>query len=191
MNAEIRLWQLAIVEGGFAVVGLIIIYVRGAVGSVSLRLPYALEAAIGLPLGLVLGAAIGLAILASPLRETIARGLVLWQRLTASLGSILVVGLLAGVGEELLFRAALQPWLGIIVASLLFGLTHSGTARLNEGVSVGKLAYVLGTMVAGYLLGILYVKVGLLATISAHAGFDIAILMVLASALRPRAIRTA
>jgi hypothetical protein len=45
-------------------------------------------------------------------------------------------------------------------------------------------------MVAGYLLGILYVKVGLLASISAHAGFDIAILMVLAPALR-RAITTA
>jgi membrane protease YdiL (CAAX protease family) len=112
------------------------------------------------------------------------------RRLIANLGSILLVGLLAGVGEELLFRAALQPWLGIIAASLLFGLTHSGTARLNEGVSVGKLTYVLGTMVAGYLLGILYVKVGLLASISAHAGFDIAILMVLAPALR-RAITTA
>jgi membrane protease YdiL (CAAX protease family) len=188
--AEITLWQLAIAEGGFAVVGLIIIYARGAVGSVSLRLPYGLEAAIGLPLGVLLGAAIGSAILLSPLRDTIARGLVLLRRLIANLGSILLVGLLAGVGEELLFRAALQPWLGIIAASLLFGLTHSGTARLNEGVSVGKLTYVLGTMVAGYLLGILYVKVGLLASISAHAGFDIAILMVLAPALR-RAITTA
>ena len=183
-SAELRLWQLAVVEVGFAVVGLSIIYARGAVGSVSLRLPYGVEAAIGFPAGAASGAAIGLAIVGSPLRDTVVRGLVLLQRLTASLGSILLVGLLAGVGEELLFRAALQPWLGIVVASLLFGLMHSGTARLNEGASAGKLAYVLATVVAGYLLGILYVKVGLLAAISAHAGFDIAILMVLAPALR-------
>lgn len=92
----------------------------------------------------------------------------------------MVAGLLAGVGEELLFRAALQPWLGIRWTSLLFGLAHSATARLSEGVSPGKVVYLFFTFVAGVLLGLLYARVGLLGSMSAHAAFAIALLSMLA-----------
>jgi membrane protease YdiL (CAAX protease family) len=188
----LRLWQLAVVEIGFVIVGLVIIYVRGAAGSVSLRLPYAAELLIGLPLGLVPGAVIGIGLVSSPLRDAVVLSLALVRRLAASTGSIVIAGLLAGLGEEMLFRAALQPWLGMITASLLFGLAHTGTARLNKGIGAGRIVYVLSTVVAGYLLGVLYVKVGLIAAIAAHAGFDIAILLVLAPALaRGRAITAA
>ncbi len=40
------------------------------------------------------------------------------------LGAILI-GLSAGIGEELVFRGALQPRFGLIVTSLLFALVHS------------------------------------------------------------------
>ena len=183
MSDELKLWQLAFVEGVFAVAGLLIVYLRGTVGSVSLPLPYGQEAAIGLPLGLLVGAGTGFALVHSPLRDAVVRGVQPVRHLTASVWTIGAAGLLAGLGEEVLFRAALQPWLGIITASLLFGLAHSGTARLNKGLSAGKIGYMLATVVAGYLLGVLYVKIGLLASMSAHAGFDIAMLLLLAPAL--------
>ena len=49
-----------------------------------------------------------------------------------SLPSIIIISLLAGLGEELLFRAFLQEWIagysssyiGIMIASIIFGLLH-------------------------------------------------------------------
>jgi CAAX protease family protein len=35
-----------------------------------------------------------------------------------------LLGLLSGVGEEVFFRAALQPWLGLVPTSLVFGGLH-------------------------------------------------------------------
>lgn len=40
----------------------------------------------------------------------------------------LLVSLGAGIGEELFFRAALLPWLGILISSALFAVVHFGMA---------------------------------------------------------------
>ncbi|MCI0342048.1 MAG: CPBP family glutamic-type intramembrane protease [Planctomycetales bacterium] len=63
-------------------------------------------------------------------------------------GEVLALALVSGIGEELLFRAALQPAVGLIPASLLFGLAHfpvrrellpwSGLAAL-AGLALGAL----------------------------------------------------
>ncbi|HMJ14905.1 MAG TPA: CPBP family intramembrane glutamic endopeptidase [Polyangiaceae bacterium] len=37
---------------------------------------------------------------------------------------IVVLAALSSLGEELLFRGLLQPWLGLIVQSLVFGIVH-------------------------------------------------------------------
>ena len=37
---------------------------------------------------------------------------------------IIMIALFSGIAEELLFRAALQPHLGIVITSFLFGLMH-------------------------------------------------------------------
>jgi membrane protease YdiL (CAAX protease family) len=41
-----------------------------------------------------------------------------------SLGDILLLAGLSSLGEELLFRGLLAPWLGVIGSALLFGLAH-------------------------------------------------------------------
>lgn len=83
---------------------------------------------------------------------------------------IALVALFAGIGEELLFRgvfqAGLEQWLGsvvgLIIASLLFGLAHYVTH-----------AYFLFTVVAGLYLGLLYQWTGnLLVPILVHALYD-------------------
>ncbi|WP_323751206.1 CPBP family intramembrane glutamic endopeptidase [Marinobacter sp.] len=64
---------------------------------------------------------------------------------------LLLLSLLAGVGEELLFRGAIQggllqytgPWTAVIVASLLFGLVHY--VSFTYFVIATGLGLVLGT----------------------------------------------
>ena len=180
---EHRLWQVALVEGILLVVAIAIIYARESMGTVVYRLPLITEVTIGLPAGAALGALVGFGLLGSPLRRHVVQGVLPLRPLTSAVWSIVAVGLLAGFGEELLFRAALQEWIGLFWASILFGLAHSGTARLHKGVGPGKIAYLLSAVVAGVLLGFMYQRVGLLASISAHAAFDIAILLVLAPAI--------
>jgi uncharacterized protein len=78
---------------------------------------------------------------------------------------ILVISVLAGIGEEVLFRGAMQPEWGLIATSLVFGLFHVG----------GRLTVALGIWAActGALLGWLTIATGgLLAPIVAHIAYD-------------------
>lgn len=180
---EQPLWQIAVVEGIFAAAAVGIIYWRQSADDIVFRMPLLTEIAIGVPIGALLGAAAGFGLLHSRLRAHVVRGVLPLRPVTSAVWSIVVLGVLAGLGEELLFRAALQTWIGISWASLLFGLAHSGMARLNEGVSARKVAYLVVATLAGVLLGFLYQAAGLPASISAHAAFDTAILSVLAPAI--------
>ena len=188
MAASIRveeqpLWHLILVEGIFAAVGAAIICVRHSSAAIVFRLPVPTELALGAALGGPLGVLVGFGLRRSPLRAAVVRGVLPLRSVTGAAWSVVVVGLAAGLGEELLFRAALQPWIGLGWAAVLFGLAHSGTARLHEGIGVRKAAYLLLTVAAGVLLGLLYRSAGLVASMSAHASFDIGILLALAPAI--------
>ena len=84
---------------------------------------------------------------------------------------IIVLSVLAGIGEELLLRAWLQtwlhtktgPWLAIFLASLVFGLLH-----------FMNIAYVLITFVAGVVLGVaFYYSNSLILVATAHVVYDV------------------
>jgi membrane protease YdiL (CAAX protease family) len=70
--------------------------------------------------------------------------------------SAIVIGAAAGVGEEWFFRGILQPLVGIVIASVLFGLAHIGSARMlpfgvwatGMGVIMGSLAIATGGLTA-------------------------------------------
>jgi membrane protease YdiL (CAAX protease family) len=74
----------------------------------------------------------------------------------------LVLALLSGIAEEALFRAALQPDVGLVAASLLFGLAHLAPRR--------ELApWTLFAVAAGLLFGALFDATGnLVAPCVAH-----------------------
>lgn len=85
-----------------------------------------------------------------------------------------VISLLAGLGEEMLFRGVLQEltsrlmadpagvWVGLAAASLLFGLAHAITP-----------SYVLLASLMGLYLGWLWIATGnLWVPITAHALYD-------------------
>lgn len=81
----------------------------------------------------------------------------------------LIFGLLAGVPEEILFRGALQPALGLLATSFLFGALHAVT-----------FAYFVYAALAGALLGALTLWRGALwAPVAAHTVVDVIMLALL------------
>jgi len=83
-----------------------------------------------------------------------------------TLGECLVLALASGVGEEAFFRGALQPRVGLVAASLLFGAAHFVPRRELVAWSAFSLA-------AGFLLGGLFAWTGnLVAPITAHVGIN-------------------
>lgn len=79
-----------------------------------------------------------------------------------SLRACVVLALLSGVAEEAFFRGALQPLLGWLAASLVFGLVHFVPRR-------EFLPWTGFALAAGFLLGGLFEATGnLLAPVVAH-----------------------
>jgi hypothetical protein len=86
---------------------------------------------------------------------------------TATRVDIVLVSLAAGLGEELLFRGAVQVEFGVVAASLLFGLAHvGGRDSLVFGGWVVAMGFGLG--------GLAHLGGGLLAPIVAHVVYDAA-----------------
>lgn len=82
------------------------------------------------------------------------------------------VSLFAGIGEEFLFRGALQPIAGIWIASALFIAIH-GYFKFK---SAGHILF--GVMMFGLsmMLGILFETSGLISAMAAHAVYDLVML---------------
>lgn len=95
-----------------------------------------------------------------------------------SAGEIIRIALLSGIAEELLFRGALQPWAGLIITSVLFGILHF----------VPDKAWFPWTIFAtgfGFLAGWLFESRGsLVAPITAHVIVNLANLALIVSGRR-------
>jgi hypothetical protein len=85
----------------------------------------------------------------------IAGGLSQWETL--------LLGLSAGVGEELTLRGALQPKLGVFLTSLLFALLHVQYSWFGVGI----------ILLLGLLLGTIRSRTSTTAAILVHALYDI------------------
>jgi len=102
----------------------------------------------------------------------------------ASLLDLLAVSVLAGVGEEALFRGVIQGgltgplplWIAIAIASLVFGLVHLVTP-----------AYAVLATLIGIYLGVVWSWTGnILVPITVHALYDFLALIYLTRVIRPR-----
>ncbi|MGH9174693.1 MAG: lysostaphin resistance A-like protein [Vicinamibacterales bacterium] len=79
--------------------------------------------------------------------------------------SIVVLGAAAGIGEEWLFRGVVQPAIGLLGASVAFGLAHVGGLRmLPFGIWAAAMGLVMGTLAIA--------TNGLVAPIVAHGVYD-------------------
>lgn len=93
----------------------------------------------------------------------------------ATMVDIAYISLLAGIGEEVLFRGVIQNKFGLLVASLLFGLAHAITP-----------AYVIVAALMGLYIGFLYEYHGsLLVAIQLHFTYDLCALLWLRYSVEP------
>jgi len=86
--------------------------------------------------------------------------------LFTSLPGILTLGLAAALGEELVFRGALQPRFGLFLTALLFALTHSQYVISSATLVVFLL---------GLLLGWVRIRRNTTTAMILHASYNIAI----------------
>ena len=128
----------------------------------------------GLLAGLSAAALVTFAIRRTPISDILDDYAILrmMKELRLKLFDRLQISLFAGFGEEILFRAALQPILGIWFTSLLFVGLH-GYFRFTSWIHIlfGAMMFCLS---AG--LGLLYEHSGLLAAMTAHAVYDFVML---------------
>lgn len=112
--AEQPLWQLAVVEGLLLTIAVVVIVLRRSLSEIPVGLAAPAALGLGLVLGGALGAGTGFVLLRSALRDHVVRGVLPLRPVTSAVWSVVVAGLLAGVCEEMLFRAALVPWIGVV-----------------------------------------------------------------------------
>ena len=100
---------------------------------------------------------------------------------SSSVLDLLIVALLAGISEELLFRGVVQTWVaakvpaplggwsGLVISAILFGLAHCVTP--TYGVVAGLI---------GLYLGAIWIYTGnLLTPVATHAAYDFLVLVYL------------
>lgn len=131
--------------------------------------PTAAEPALGPWAALLWGAAVGLVVVAGSwlFTERSAAGARLARAMAEPLRGLsvpdaLLLAAASGFAEELFFRGALQPRVGLVVASVLFGALHFAPRR-------ELWPWTLFAVVMGFVLGGLYERTGsLLAPVAAH-----------------------
>jgi hypothetical protein len=87
------------------------------------------------------------------------------QAIAAGLGPVQIVmlGLSAGVGEEITLRGALQPRLGLVMTSLLFASLHLQYSWFGIGV----------IFLLSLVLGIIRIRTNTTLAMAVHVGYDI------------------
>jgi len=88
---------------------------------------------------------------------------------------VVFISFCAGIGEEILFRGAIQEYLGIWITSILFVAIHGYLNPKNMPVTVYGIYMTLIIVVLGWA----YEEIGLYACIAAHTVIDIILLTVI------------
>jgi len=94
-------------------------------------------------------------------------------RFRLTLSEVMLISLCAGIGEEMLFRGAVQPYLGILLTSILFVAIHGYLNPRDWRLSIYGLFMTGGIMWLGYLAE----TRGLLSAMLAHTLIDVYLLL--------------
>ncbi len=105
------------------------------------------------------------------------------SRLNLKLPVIIFLSLCAGVGEEIFFRAGLQPLIGLHLTSVIFVALHGYLQLTNWRVALYGLAMLMVIVGFGYL----YHYTGLYTVMMAHSIFDFVLFIHIAYSQDPQA----
>ncbi len=94
------------------------------------------------------------------------------SNLELTLPQIIFISFCAGVGEEFLFRGAIQPLLGIWVTSIIFVFIHGYLNPLNYRLFVYGIFMTFAIAIIGYITE----YVGIISSMLAHTVIDIYLL---------------
>ncbi|MFM9986662.1 MAG: CPBP family intramembrane glutamic endopeptidase [Flavobacteriales bacterium] len=131
-----------------------------------------LQILLGLGVGLV-SAFVAQLIINSPLLNKVNKRYAnMLGRFDLNWSEIIFISVCAGVGEELLFRGALQPLLGILLTSIVFVAIHGYLNPKDWRLSL----YGVYMTVVIAIIGFLTLKSGLIASMIAHTVIDIYLL---------------
>lgn len=97
------------------------------------------------------------------LHKEIEESLLQMTEQVSSFRGAVILGLSAGIGEEILFRGAIQPRYGLIFTSLIFSLFH---------VQYGFSLVVLGILLVGILFGLERQRMNTTTAIITHLVYD-------------------
>ena len=136
-------------------------------GNYSMQLLWGTIAGLGIAVGAHL-------LIASPLLNEVNTSYArLLGRFRLTFSEILLISLCAGVGEEMLFRGAVQPFLGIPITSVLFVAIHGYLNPRDWRLSVYGIFMTAGIVLLGYLCQ----TRGLLSAIVGHTLIDVYLLL--------------
>lgn len=92
----------------------------------------------------------------------------MFSEIPLNFGMIIFLSLAAGIGEELLFRVAIQHFLGIIITAILFIAIHGYINPKDLKITI----YGIGLTAFIILIGYFRVHYGIITAIIAHAIYD-------------------
>lgn len=94
---------------------------------------------------------------------------------------IIFLSICAGVGEELLFRGVIQPYLGIWITSILFVAIHGYLNPMDWKISI------YGVFMTVVIIGISYMNdyLGITSAIVAHFTIDVILLLLISKKRKP------
>ena len=171
---KVKVHKQMIVCIGMSVLALILIYAqRSSIGTIiSAGQPMYVQFGFGLAVGAAaaLAALIGYKLQASKAHTKSVVSC--YSRLDLSGWNPVWISLTAGFGEELLFRGALQPLLGILFASLVFMIAHMPAYQVKS-FTLTTLIQAAGVFATSIFLGLVFEYVGLVAAMLVHALIDI------------------
>lgn len=90
-----------------------------------------------------------------------------------TIADIFFVSFCAGVGEEIFFRGAIQPWLGVIITAIIFVAIHGYLNPKNWRLTI------YGSTLTIVIIGIGYMTIymGLVSAMAAHMFIDVVLFM--------------
>ena len=96
----------------------------------------------------------------------------LFQSLKLQSSDIIIISLCAGIGEELFFRGAIQPYLGIYLTAIIFVALHGYLDPRDWRLSI------YGVVMTIIIIGLGYFTeyVGIISAITAHVVIDLILL---------------